>query len=281
MKFVFLGTDPLARHILDALETGGYLPDLIVTTKGKLNNKKILIEPTEKIWAKQRNIRTIEPNRMDDEAIEEIKRINPDVLIVASYGKILPKTLLLIPKYGVLNLHPSLLPKLRGPSPIRSAILNDEKETGVSIMLLDEQMDHGPILAQKKVNLDAWPPKGTELDEKLADAGAKLLLEVLPKWLKGEIKAVEQDHSLATYCTEFTKQDGEISLSDDPYKNFLKFKAYEGWPGVFFFEEKGGKKVRVKITDATYENDEFKILKVIPEGKKEMDWEIFEKGTRP
>lgn len=278
LRFIFLGTDPLAKALLDELESNGYLPYLIITNKGKLNNKKVLIEPIEKIWANERNIRTIEPEKITDEVIDMLKITNPELLIVASYGKILPKSLIDIPKYGVMNLHPSLLPKLRGPSPIRSAILNDEKETGVSIMLLDEKMDHGPLLAQKKVEIDNWPPQGKILDEKLAEVGAKLLVEVLPKWINGEITPIEQNHELATFCQEFKKEDGEIDFADDPYKNFLKIQAFQNWPGTYFFEEKNGKKIRIKITEAKFENQELKILKVIPEGKKEINFEDYRRN---
>lgn len=269
IKFAFFGTDPLAYPVLETLYKVGLTPELIVTTKDIVDRKGNIISPIEKVWAKDHGIPTIENHEITGDW---------DVFVVASYGKILSDKLLNIPKKGVINLHPSLLPKLRGPSPMRSAILNDERETGVSIMLLDKEMDHGPILAQKKVEINQWPMRGKMIDKILGEAGAELLAEVLPKWIEEKIKPKEQDHDQATYCKMFTKSAGELNLSDDPYKNFLKFNAYDGWPGVFYFHQHGEKNIRVKITDAIYENSELKILAVVPEGKKEMPYADFLRG---
>ncbi len=184
-----------------------------------------------------------------------------------AYGKILPQALLDIPQYGTINLHPSLLPKLRGPSPMRSAILNDEKETGVSVMLIDDKMDHGQILAQEKVVFEEWP-HAHEVEERLMLSGAKLLAATVPAYLAGEIVPQEQDDSQATYCSLFKKEDALLDLSDDPYQNFLKIRAFEGWPNAYFIHN--GK--HIKITEATFANGTLTIEKVIPEGGKEMDY---------
>jgi methionyl-tRNA formyltransferase len=151
-------------------------------------------------------------------------------------------------------------------------------DVGVSIMLLDEKMDEGPILAQSKIMILNWPPHKNDLYKVLAEGGARLLAKTLPRYIEGDIKPVPQDASLATYCKLIKKENGEINLSDDPYKNFLKIRAFEGWPGTYFFVEKNGVKMRVKITDASYENGDLKILKVIPEGKSEMSYEDFKRG---
>ena len=165
---------------------------------------------------------------------------------------------------------------------MRSAILNNEKETGVSVMLLDDQMDHGPIIAQKKIAIPDWPPHGSELDALLAREGGSLLAEFLPKWIARDNKPHEQNHDLATYCEMFTKEDGLVDLHDDARKNLLKIRAYEGWPGTFSFFEKGGEKIRVKIIDAHIENDILKVDRVTPEGKREMDYEEFlRSGAQP
>src|ERR1700722_17661806 len=165
VRFVFFGTAPLADGVLAELKKAG-------------------LEPS----------RTIVSEKITPQLIAELAAEKWDVFVVASFGQILPKELLDIPKHGTINVHPSLLPRLRGPSPMRSAILNDEKETGVSIMLMDEQMDHGPLLAQKKVTIDPWPPHGKELDVRLAHEGGKLLAQTLPLWLAGEIEPQEQNH---------------------------------------------------------------------------------------
>jgi methionyl-tRNA formyltransferase len=209
------------------------------------------------------------------EYIDELQKESWDVFVVASFGALLPKRFLEIPKHGVINVHPSLLPRLRGPSPIRSAILSDEKQTGVSIMLLDEKMDQGPLLAQKKVSIEPWPPRGRTLDALLAREGAKLLAQVLPLWLSGEIEARAQNHDLATYCKAFTKEDGYIDLRADSYQNLLKIRAFEGWPGTYTFFERSNKKLRVQILDAHIEGTRLVVDTVKPEGKREMTYNEF------
>lgn len=279
-SFVFFGTDPLAKDVLEALEKKGMLPKLIVAGRDTLDRAKNPVFPTEKSWAIERNIPVLQPEKINQEFITELSKETWDVFIVASYGKILPDSLLSIPKKGVINLHPSLLPRLRGPSPMRTAILNDIRETGVSIMLLDKELDHGPLLAQKQILVTPWPMKGSELDKLLAKEGAELLADILPKWIKGEVEVKEQDHTEATYCSEFTKEDGLLDLNQNAYKNYLKICALDGWPGTYFFAEKNEQKIRVKITDAVYKDNTLTILKVIPEGKKEMSYIDFVRGLK-
>jgi methionyl-tRNA formyltransferase len=283
MRFAFFGTAPLAIEVLDALERTGFLPSLIVAAPDTNEPRKKTIQfPPEKIWGAAHGVEVVQPKKIDIGFVVGMKTKEWEVFIVASYGKILPKALLEIPSRGVLNVHPSLLPRLRGPSPMRSAILNNEKETGVSVMLLDDQMDHGPIIAQKKIAIPDWPPHGSELDALLAREGGSLLAEFLPKWIAREIEPHEQNHDLATYCEMFTKEDGLVDLHDDARKNLLKIRAYEGWPGTFSFFEKGGEKIRVKIIDAHIENDMLKVDRVTPEGKREMDYEEFlRSGAQP
>ncbi len=254
---VFFGTHPLAEGVLAALEAAGLSP--------------------EKTYASA----TLSP-----EFIAELRADAPeggwDVFIVASFGTILPKAFLDIPKHGVVNVHPSLLPRLRGPSPIRSAILNDEKETGVSIMLLNERMDEGALIAQKKVNISEWPPHGKDLDALLAHEGGVLLAHVLPEYIAGEIEPREQNHDVATYCQVFVKEDGLLDLNVDARTNLLKIRAFEGWPGTYIFFERAGKKLRVQILDAEIINSRLQIMRVKPEGKNEMTYDEFlRSGAKP
>ena len=279
-KIVFFGTEPLAKDVLQSLKDANLTPSLIVSGQDTFDSKKNLVQPVEKTWAIENNIPVIQPKKLDQETIARLKEANADVFVVASYGKILPQALLALPKRGVVNLHPSLLPELRGPSPIRSAILNDMRETGVSIMLLDEAMDHGPILANKLVDITPWPIPGRNLDSLLSKEGAELLALTLPKWIKGEIEPKEQDHTKATYCKEFTKSDGEIDLNNDQYQNYLKICALDGWPGSYFFITQGDKQIRIKITEAEFKDNKLIIKKVIPEGKKEMTFEDFKRGYK-
>lgn len=282
MHFAFFGTIPLAQAVLDSLDTKGLRPSLIVAGQDRLARDKSVIFPVEKKWANERNIPVVQPAAITPEFIAELSREKWDTFVVASYGKILPKALLDIPARGTINMHPSLLPRLRGPSPIRSAILNDERETGVSVMILDEKMDHGPLIGQKVVAMPEWPMHGNSLDELLAKEGGELLADVLPKWIAGEISATEQDHTQATYCKIFLKEEGEINLDDDAHQNLLKIRAFEGWPGTFTFFERNGEKIRVVIVDAHIEGKKLVLDTVKPEGKAAMPFADFERsGARP
>ncbi len=245
-RFAFFGTTPLKEGVLSELATSG-------------------LEPA----------RIFEREDITPALINELKQMQWDVFIVASYGKKLPKELLDIPLRGVVNVHPSLLPRLRGPSPIRSAILNDERETGVTIMLLDEELDHGPIIAQKKIEIASWPPRGRALDDQLAHEGGRLLATVLPLWIESEIEAHPQNDDVATYCHAFKKEDGLLDLKSEAYTNVLKIRAFEGWPCAYAFFERAGKKLRVQILDAHLDGKKLAIDRVKPEGKREMNYDEF------
>ncbi len=255
IRFVFFGSSQFSKYVLETLKAKGLTPILNIT-----NAKEAL------------------------PALPEA-----DVYIVASFGKILPKELIYTPKFKTLNIHPSLLPKLRGPAPIQGAILGGEEtlgrrpmgETGVTIMRLDEKMDHGPIVAQKKVSFSKWPDKYENIEKTLAQAGAELLAETLPKWLGGKIEEKPQDESRATYTKMIKKEDGLIDFKDSAETNLRKVYAYHLWPeAYFFFDRKDGKKIRVIVRDAEVTNNEIHFLRVIPESKREMSWEEFLRGNK-
>lgn len=279
-RIVFFGTPDIAVHVLDALRNTGYTPDLIITNPDAPQGRKMLMTPPPvKVWGEAAGIPVLQPTTLKDpDVLKRLTKGAYTLFIVAAYGKIIPQTILDIPKHGTLNVHPSLLPKLRGASPIRSAILSNMRETGVTIMLMDAALDHGPILAQETVMIpeDTWPLKGAALDSLLAEKGGALLATTIPAWLRGNITPREQAHEEATFCTKITKEMGEIDLTADPYINLLKIRAFDGWPGTYFFTEKNSKRIRVKIIDAELTQDgSLKILRVIPEGKKEMAYEDF------
>ena len=189
-------------------------------------------------------------NLVNDISLSILDNSEWDLFVVASYGKILPKNLLVLPKHGVLNVHPSLLPLLRGASPVRSAIMLDQRDAvGVTIMKLDEEMDHGPIIAQARIEPDPWPIGATLLEDTLAREGGALLVEAIPPYVAGEITPEEQDHSKATYSKKIEKAMGEITLDGNAHENLRRIKALEGWPCAYFFAEKNGKPLRVKIMD--------------------------------
>ena len=275
ISFAFFGTSHIAVYILDELEKAGFLPSLVIAPPDKPKGRGLRASPVPaRTWAKSHGIpvHTELPN----------EHAKFDVCIVADFGKIIPKQILELPRRGFLNVHPSLLPRLRGASPIRTAILNDERETGVSIIKLDDEMDHGPLVAQKKVALPEWPIRASKLDEILMREGGRLLAQILPQWIAGEIEAQPQNHDVATFSEILKKEDGLINFRESPRKNLLKIYAYEGWPGTYAYFERAGKRIRVGVLDAHIENDELVLDVVKPEGKKEMRYDEFERsGAKP
>lgn len=286
MKFVFFGSSKFSIYVLEALELHKMLPGLIITTPDKPKGRKLVMTPNEvKIWAQNKGIEVIDPKSLKKEAewvVERLERERADFFLVASYGKIIPANIFDIPKHKTLNIHPSLLPKYRGASPMISQILNDaggpesNEGIGTTIMVIDEGMDTGPLLAQKRVEVVDWPVSSMKLEKIMADESVDLFMSIIDKWLAGEIEGKPQDHSKATLCGKIEKEDGLLDLNDNPQKNLLKIKAFAEWPRAYYFHK--GK--RVIVTDAKIENSELKILRVIPEGKKEMPYEDFLRGLR-
>ena len=244
LRIAFFGTPQFAVTILDELKIAGIVPDVIVTAPDAPQGRGLtLTAPPVKVWAQKNGVAVLQPETLkqsgkDNLQIASLFDQTWDLFIVAAYGKIIPENILELPKHKTLNVHPSLLPKLRGSSPIESAILNNQRETGVTIMRLDAEMDHGPIVAQEKIEAEktvAWPIPEPKLEDILAHAGGALLAKIIPDWIAGKIAEKPQDHSRATYCQKITKADGLIDLSANPYKNYLKICAYSGWPGSYFF----------------------------------------------
>jgi len=272
-KIVFFGTPEMSVWALEKMQIIDIEPAVIVTAQdAKAGRGRVLTPPPVKVWAEKQNIEILQPAKIDADFIAELNNTQWDAFIVFAYGKILPQALLDIPRKGTLNIHPSMLPLLRGPSPVRTAIAKDEQDSvGISIIELDKKMDHGPIVAQASIELTEWPMRGTVLDEMLAKEGGKLLAEVFEPWINGDIVPEAQEHSAATFCHFLEKKDGEIKDTDDDYEKYLKYCAYDGWPGTFFFDKNNK---RIKITQAHLsEIGEFIIDKVIPEGKKETTYQ--------
>lgn len=281
MKLAFFGTPELTLPVLNSLTEAGLAPSLVVAAPdARVGRKQVLTSPPSVQWAQANDIPYWQPTSKGDlsDPTSPLRNDTWDVFVIFAYGQIIPLSVLNLPHYQTINLHPSLLPQLRGPSPIRSAILTDQNETGVSIIVLDEHMDHGPIIAQTTVTIPKqdWPLSGPELDDLLVHRGADLLVQTLPNWCAGTITPQAQDHAAATYCQLIKKEDARLSL--DPfhiptgsraYQTLLRIRAYAGWPGAFF--EHNGQ--RVKITDASLTKDgQLLVRRVIPAGKKEMDF---------
>lgn len=279
-KIAFFGTPNIAVWVLEELEKCGITPALVITNPDSAQGRKMLITETPvALWAHEHGIPVHKPTTLRDEKVEEMLRESGcELFIVAAYGKIIPESILNIPKYRTLNMHPSLLPKLRGASPIRSAILDDVFPTGVSIMILTKGVDEGPILAQREevIPREDWPLRGTILDERLARSGGSLLAHTIPLWVQGEVTPIEQNHAAATYSEKITKEMGHIDLSADTFLNLRKIRAFDSWPGTFFFyRNTEGTQTRIKIVDAVIHDGKLCITRIIPEGKKEMNYADF------
>ena len=199
-------------------------------------------------------------------------QIKPDLGVIAYFGKIIPKEILKIPKFGFVNAHPSLLPRWRGPSPIQNTILTGDKTTGVTIHLTTDKVDAGDILAQKEIPILPGDTCAI-LTERLANLGAKLLVETIPDWIKGDIIPRTQDELKATFTKIIKKEDGLIDWSKSSEYIEKLVRAYDPWPGTYIKIPKIIKIKKVKI-----EEGKLKILIVQPEGKKDMPYEAFLRG---
>ncbi|MDO8442854.1 MAG: methionyl-tRNA formyltransferase [bacterium] len=213
MKYIFFGTPRFAAIILEKLIKAGLAPVALVCNPDEpVGRKKILTAPPTKIIAQANNIPVFQPKKLS-EIKNELKNINADIFIVAAYNKIISEEIINIPEFKTIGVHPSLLPKYRGPSPIQTAILNGDKETGVDLFLIDKEIDHGPVLASSECEISEKDNYET-MEVKLAELGAKLLIENFSKYLSGKLKAKEQDHSQATLTKKFSTEDGRVNLPD-------------------------------------------------------------------
>lgn len=271
-SFVFFGTSLFSVFVLDALAEKNFLPKAVVTFPDKPTGRKLILTSNPvKVWAQRKNITIIEVVSFKDaRTIEELEAILADVFVVASFGKILPASVIYMPQHKTLNVHPSLLPKLRGPAPIQGAILSED-ETGVTIMRLDEKMDEGPIVAQKKVEIKEWPTEYSKAEKILGAEGGGLLAEILPDWIEGKIEEKPQDSSLATYTKKIEKSDADIS-HDSPETAYRKILAYKEWPRA--------RQGELIITAAHIEGGCLVLDSVIPPGKKEMPYADYRRGLK-
>jgi methionyl-tRNA formyltransferase len=194
---------------------------------------RTLASPPVKRAAQALGLKVVQPAKLGEAGVaEQIARLRPDVIVVAAFGQILPKSVLAIPRFGCLNVHPSLLPRFRGASPVASAILAGDGFTGVSIMLMDEGLDTGPVLARAQVPISARDTTGL-LTTKLSLIGARLLGEVLVGWTRGELTPQPQNEAEATYSGEITKEGGEIDWHRPAVALWRRVRAFSPWPGCY------------------------------------------------
>jgi methionyl-tRNA formyltransferase len=233
LRVVFMGSPGFAVPSLGHLVAGGY--ELAVYTQpDRAGGRGRALAPSPvKQKALALGLTVVQPeNLKSPPVVEQMAAFKPDVIVVAAFGQLLPKTVLELPRLGCLNVHPSLLPKYRGASPVAAAILAGDDFSGVSIMLLDAGMDSGPVLAQAQLPL-ADSDTAASLGEKLAIVGAGLLGEALVGWARGERKAKPQDDSRASYCQPITKEEGEIDWKLPAVDIWRRVRAFYPWPGSY------------------------------------------------
>lgn len=263
MKIVFVGTPKFASNILKGLMKK-HKPVLVITSPDKpVGRKKILAPSQVKVIAEENDIPVVQPEKIE-EYQEDLKRLNPDLIILTAYGQIISKELLNIPKYGSINIHPSLLPKYRGASPIQTAILNGNEETGVTIYQMDEKIDHGEILSQIKYSIDK-KVNYEELEKELSKVGLNLLLKTLPDIFEEKTKPQKQIDSDATYTKIMKKEDGNIDWNKSAQEIERQIRAFSVWPGSFTHWKKHDKKLQIKILSADIEESKGIPGKVFPE----------------
>ena len=232
-RIVFMGTPQFAVPTLEALDTQHDVVGVVTQPDRPAGRGQKVAASPVKETAQTRGLPIFQPRTLrTPEALEHLAAWRPDVIVVAAFGQILRAPVLKLPPYGCLNVHASLLPRYRGAAPIPAAILDGEPTTGVTIMRLDEGLDTGPILAQARVPIRADDTTGS-LTARLADLGARLLLETLPGWLDGTVRPQPQDDERATYCQLFKKQDGQLDWNRPAWYLDRQIRACDPWPGAY------------------------------------------------
>ena len=264
LKIIFMGTPEFAQTNLKALIDGGFNVVLALCQPDKpVGRKHILTAPPVKVLAIESGIEVYQPDTLrTDEALEKLSSYEADLIVTAAYGKILPKAVLDLPKYGCINCHGSLLPARRGSAPVQRAILEGDKVTGITFMKMDVGMDTGDIIDKIEVSID--PNEHTEsLMNRLAVASAEKLPSLIDSWVAGELKTINQDDSLATACPPIKPEEGEFTWDQDAKDIHNRVRALSAWPGAFVMKGEN----KLKVLDSEVVED----MTLIPEDLKDSE----------
>lgn len=304
MKIVFMGTPDFAATALQAIIDAGWEVAAAVTQpdKEKGRGKAIQCSPVKECAVKN-NIPVFQPAKIKAaESVEILRQYHADVFVVAAFGQILSKEILTMPQFGCINIHASLLPKYRGAAPIQWAILDGEKETGITIMQMDEGIDTGDILLQEKVAI-TQEDTGESLFDKLSVCGARLIVKALPLVIDGNIHPIKQDENVSSYAKMLKKEMGKLDFSQTAEELERKVRGLNSWPSAYTYyngktlkiwkavsceadnewkKEKPGTVVEIAKESFTILTGEggLKISQVQPEGKKRMDVSAFLLGYK-
>lgn len=233
-RIVFMGTPDFSVPVLQQLINDQYDVVAVVTQPDRpKGRKKELTPPPVKVEAEKHHIPVLQPLKIrEDEEVKKVLEFNPDLIVTAAFGQILPKELLEAPKFGCINVHASLLPELRGGAPIHYSILQGKKETGITIMYMVEKLDAGDILTQSKVQIEEADHVGS-LHDKLSEAGAKLLSETVPKLVKGELNSTPQNDEQATFASNIKREQEKIDWNRDGEEIYNHIRGLHPWPVAY------------------------------------------------
>ncbi|MFR2531701.1 MAG: methionyl-tRNA formyltransferase [Anaerovoracaceae bacterium] len=266
MKTVFMGTPDFAAEVLKALYDSDNEVAMVFTQpdRAKDRGKKIQFTPVKEL-ALVHGTAVYQPEKLrtDQAVMEELKKVSPDIIVVAAYGQILPEEVLKLPKHGCINVHASLLPKLRGASPIQMAIVTGEEETGVTIMQMEKGLDTGDMLSAESIAIGDMT--AGQLHDRLAQIGGRLLIRTIKDISEGKASPVKQDDSKATYAGLISKKDGKIDFSKSPQEIERLIRGFDPWPGAFCF----------------LDGQQIKLWKAVPCGEKTSaeDGEVISAGN--
>lgn len=297
MKIIYMGTPDFAVPALKALASSEHEVCAVFTQPDKPRGRKMILTPPDvKVCAQSLNIPVYQPESMKNgDALDIINQYNPDVIVVAAYGKILPKAVLDVPKFGCVNIHGSLLPKYRGAAPIQQSVLNGDKVTGITTMLMDAGLDTGDILLTEETEIGENETSG-ELFDRLAVLGGELILKTLSALEKGEITPQRQDESLATHTSKIDKSLCPIDFSKSAFEVHNKVRGLNPWPvattkicrkNVKVYSTKlcpksgkSGEVLSTKPLVVACGEKSVEILELQPEGKKRMTADAFLAGHK-
>ncbi|GAB3793732.1 methionyl-tRNA formyltransferase [Virgibacillus kimchii] len=262
-RIVFMGTPDFSVPILRALVETEYEVVLVVTQPDRpKGRKRVITPPPVKEEAEKHSIPVFQPKKLKND-FQEIISYEPDLIITAAYGQILPNELLEAPEYGCINVHASLLPELRGGAPIHYAIVQGKKETGITIMYMVEQLDAGDILTQRKVPIEMNDHAGS-LHDKLSVAGAGLLIETLPDLFANKLKPIRQDEEKATFAANIKRDEEKIDWTKSNLEVYNHIRGMHPWPVAYTTYQKKNMKIWwAEIDDSAYEGTPGEIVKII------------------
>jgi len=297
-RIVFMGSPEFALPVLKVLTINYNVVGVVTQPDRPSGRGRNLKAPPVKDLALESGLHVIQPPQLrQPEVMERLNIWDPDLIVVAAFGQILPPLVLDLPKFGSINVHASLLPRWRGAAPIHAAILHGDDQTGITIMKMDPGLDTGPILSQQTIIISSNDTSGS-LSPRLAELGADLLIKTIPEYLAGEIKPKPQDDTLATYAPLIKKSDAELNFNDPAVSLERRIRAFNPWPGAFIKWQGNIMKIHRARTVRGYlvepgETTIFEGLPAIgtidgllvleevqPAGKRAMPAEVFLHGTR-